>query len=81
MRIDLTPEQKNVIEHAIQSGLVGSVDEFIDSAMGALARRKPGFDQEKARLAGARIRELRRGVTLDLRGRSIRKLAHTGHKY
>jgi Arc/MetJ-type ribon-helix-helix transcriptional regulator len=81
MGIDLTPEQKDVIEHAIQSGLVRSVDEFIDSAMGALSRRESGFDREQARLAGARIRELRKGVTLDLRGISIRELAHTGHKY
>ena len=81
MGIDLTPEQKGVIEHAIQSGLVRSVDEFINSAMGVLSRRADGFDKEKARLAGARIRELRRGVTLDLGGTSIRELAHTGHKY
>ena len=81
MGIDLTPEQKSVIEHAIQSGLVRSVDEFINSAMGVLSRREGSFDKEKARIAGARIRELRRGVTLDLRGTSIRELAHTGHKY
>jgi hypothetical protein len=38
------------------------------------------FDEQKARVAGERIRELRRGVTLDLRGMSIRELAHIGHK-
>ncbi|MDP9084540.1 MAG: hypothetical protein M3N50_12380 [Pseudomonadota bacterium] len=81
MSINLTPEQQNVIQQAIQSGLVQSVDEFINSAVGALSRREGGFDKEKARLAGARIRELRKGVTLDLRGMSIRELAHTGHKY
>jgi hypothetical protein len=79
--INLTPEQQAVIQDAIQSGLVGSVDEFIDSAMGALSCRKNGFDSEEARLAGERIRELRKGVKLDLRGRSIRELAHTGHRY
>jgi hypothetical protein len=79
--ITLTPEQQGVIEQAIQSGLVGSVDEFLDSAVGALSRREGEFDREKARRAGERIRELRKGVTLDLQGMSIRELAHIGHKY
>jgi Arc/MetJ-type ribon-helix-helix transcriptional regulator len=79
--ITLTPEQQGVIEQAIQTGLVRSVDEFISSAVGALSRRDGEFDREKANLAVARIRELRRGVTLDLQGMSIRELAHAGHKY
>jgi hypothetical protein len=61
--------------------LVQSVDEFINSALSALSRREDGFDKEKARLAGARIREIRKGVKLDLQGMSIRELAHIGHKY
>ena len=81
MSINLTPEQQDVIEQAIQSGLVRSVDEFIDSALGALSRSEKVFDRERARLAGTRIRELRKGVTLDLNGMSIRELAHIGHKY
>ena len=81
MSINLTREQQNVIEQAIQSGLVRSVDEFIHSAMGALSHRNGGFDKAKARLAGQRIRELRKGVRLDLKGESIRELAHVGHKY
>ncbi len=81
MGINLTPAQQKVIQQAIESGLVRSVDEFINSAVGALSRRDTGFDKEKARLAGARIRELRKGVTLDLHGMSIRELAHIGHKY
>jgi hypothetical protein len=39
------------------------------------------FNAEKAQAAGARIRELRKGVRLDLQGMSIRDLAHVGHKY
>jgi Arc/MetJ-type ribon-helix-helix transcriptional regulator len=81
MSINLTAEQQNVIQQAIQSGLVRSVDEFINSAMWALSRRKGEFDKEKARIAGERIRELRKGVILELHGMSIRELAHTGHKY
>lgn len=79
--ITLTQEQQKVIEQAIQAGLVRSVDEFIHSAVGALSSRNGGFDKTKAQLAGERIRELRKGVTLDLKGMSIRELAHTGHKY
>jgi Arc/MetJ-type ribon-helix-helix transcriptional regulator len=79
--INLTPEQQEVIQRAIRSGLVESVDEFINSALCALSRGESGFDKERARLAGERIRELRKGVTLDLHGMSIRELAHIGHKY
>ena len=80
MTINLTPDQERAIQEAIQSGLVRSVDEFIDSALGALPHRNGGFDKAKARIAGARIREIRKGVRLDLKGMSIRELAHIGHK-
>jgi Arc/MetJ-type ribon-helix-helix transcriptional regulator len=52
MSINLTPEQQNAIEQAIQSGLVRSVDEFIDSALGALSHRNGEFDKAQARFAG-----------------------------
>jgi Arc/MetJ-type ribon-helix-helix transcriptional regulator len=79
--INLTPEQQSVIQKAIKSGLVRSVDEFINSAMVALSPPEGGFDAQKARVAGERIREIRKGVMLDLRGMSIRELAHIGHRY
>ena len=81
MQIQLKPDQEMVIQAAIQAGLIRSVDEFINTAIEALPRRDAGFDQERARLAGARIREIRKGVKLDLQGTSIRELAHVGHKY
>ena len=50
MSINLTSEQQNAIEQAIQSGLVRSVDEFIDSAVGPChaatvnsTRQRPGL--------------------------------------
>ncbi len=49
MSMVLTPEQQDVIQQAIQSGLVRSVDEFIGSAVDALSRRENRFDKEKAR--------------------------------
>ncbi len=81
MQITLKPDQETVIQAAIQAGLIRSVDEFIDAAIEALPLRDAGFDREKARLAGARMREIRRGVRLGLQGMSIRELAHAGHKY
>lgn len=80
MSINLTPGQLKVGQQAVQPGLVRSVDEFIGSAIEALSRRERGFDRERARRAGARIRELRKGGTLDLRGVSVREPAHIGHK-
>jgi Arc/MetJ-type ribon-helix-helix transcriptional regulator len=82
MTITLTQDQEKAIQEAISSGFARSVDEFIDSAIGALPHyAESTFDLEKARQAGNRIRELRRGVTLDRQSLSIRELAHTGHKY
>ncbi len=81
MHITLKPDQEVVIQAAIRAGLIRSIDEFIDTAIEALPRCEAGFDKEKARLAGARIREIRKGVRLDLQGLSIRELAHAGHKY
>jgi hypothetical protein len=57
------------------------VDEFIEGAIEALPHRENEFDKERARRAGARIREIRKGVKLDLQGMSIREFAHIGHKY
>ena len=81
MHITLKPDQEVVIQAAIRAGLIRSIDEFIDTAIEALPRCEAAFDKEKARLAVARIREIRSGVKLDLQGMSIRELAHAGHKY
>jgi Arc/MetJ-type ribon-helix-helix transcriptional regulator len=81
MTITLTPDQEKAIQDAIRAGVLRSVNEFIDTAIEALPRPDAGFDLERARQAGARIRELRKGVRLDRRGMSIRELAHIGHKY
>lgn len=81
MTITLTPEQERAIKNAIQAGLVRSVGEFIDTAIEALPHQESGFDKEAAQAAVARIRELRKGVRLDLRGMSLREFAHIGHRY
>ena len=81
MQITLRPDQERMIREAIHAGFIRSVDEFIDSAIGALPQGEAPFDEDKARLAGARIREIRKGVRLDLQGMSIREFAHIGHRY
>ena len=81
MTITLTPDQKRAIEGAIRAGLVRSVDEFIETAVKELPRPQGTFNAEAARLAGARIRELRKGVRLERGGMSFREMAHIGHKY
>jgi hypothetical protein len=55
MHITLKPDQEAVIQAAIRTGLIRSIDEFIDTAIEALPRCEAGFDKEEARLAGARI--------------------------
>lgn len=79
MTITLTPNQEKSIKRAIDAGLVRSVDDFIASAIDALPHQ--AFDHEKAQAAVARIRDLRKGVRLDLRGMSLRKFAHIGHRF
>jgi len=81
MIITLKPEQERAIQEAIQTGVIRSVDEFIETAIGALPHREGQFDKEKAGQAVARIRELRKGVKLGLQGMSLREFAHIGHKY
>ena len=39
------------------------------------------FDKEKAQAAVARIRDLRKGVRLDLQGMPLREFAHIGHRF
>ena len=81
MTITLTSDEEKTIRHAIEVGLVRSVNEFIETAIDALSHPDGGFDEERASAAVARIREIRKGVTLGLQGMSIREFAHLGHKY
>jgi hypothetical protein len=65
MQITLRPEQERAVQRAIQAGLIRSVDELIDAAIEALPHSPAGFDKDKARLAGGRIREIHKGVRRD----------------
>jgi len=81
MTITRSPSQERAIKDAIQAGLVRSMDEFIDTAIEALPRQERSFDKDRAQVAVARIRELRKGVRLNLQGMSLREFAHIGHQY
>jgi len=46
MTITLKPEQERAIQEAIQAGLIQSVEEFIETAIGALPRADSPFRGE-----------------------------------
>ena len=84
------PELERRVLEGIQSGRFHDVDDLLTKALDALCEKEaasetlhtePAFDTERASQAVARIREIRKGVRLDLNGMSIRELAHLGHKY
>ena len=92
MNIEIhTPELERRVRDGVVSGRYHDVDELLARALDALSEKEAAngqppqvqdaFDAGRARQAVARIRELRKGVRLDLQGQSIRELAHTGHKY
>lgn len=65
MTIELKPEQEQMIQEALRSGRYRSIDEFLDEALSAWKKETAhAFDRERAQAAAARIRELRKGVTL-----------------
>ena len=84
------PELERRVREGIQSGRFHDVDDLLTKALDALSEKEapsettnaePAFDTERASQAVARIREIRKGVSLGLNGMSIRELAHLGHKY
>jgi Arc/MetJ-type ribon-helix-helix transcriptional regulator len=65
MTIQLNPEQERVIHQAIETGKYHSVDEVLDSALDSIRQRvQPPPALTRSQIAGQRIRELRKGVTL-----------------
>jgi Arc/MetJ-type ribon-helix-helix transcriptional regulator len=76
--ITLRPEQERVIQQAIETGMYKSVDEALDSALESIRMRERfNADATRSQLAGQRIRELRKGATLD--GIPIKELIEEGH--
>jgi Arc/MetJ-type ribon-helix-helix transcriptional regulator len=80
MTIKLTPEQEEGIQRAIKSGVVRSVDEFIETAIALLPQAKHqngGSRQEAVR----DMLEFGEKYRLSLGEPITRKLMHEGHRY
>ncbi|MGA8026188.1 MAG: hypothetical protein WB992_03525 [Bryobacteraceae bacterium] len=79
MTIHLNPAQEHVIHQALETGKYHSVDEVLESAIEAI-RQREGIPPAlvRSQMAGRRIRELRKGVTLD--GLSIKELIEEGRE-
>lgn len=77
--VDIRPEvQAELARQASARGraLEAHAATVLEDAVHLPDMRRPTFDKERARAAGERIRELRKGVTL--RGPTIRELIDEG---
>jgi Arc/MetJ-type ribon-helix-helix transcriptional regulator len=78
MTITLRPEQERVIQLAIETGMYHSVDEVLDFALESIRHEAFDADSTRSRLAGERIRELRKGGTLS--GIPVEELIEEGRE-
>jgi Arc/MetJ-type ribon-helix-helix transcriptional regulator len=81
MTITLRPEYERMIAQAIQSGAYQSPDQVVERALEALSGQSDKTNLPpvtRSQLAGKRIRELRRGVTLG--GIPIKELIEEGRE-
>jgi Arc/MetJ-type ribon-helix-helix transcriptional regulator len=78
MTITLRPEQERVVQRAIETGMYNSVEEVLDSALESIRGREALADLRRSQVAGQRIRELRKGVTLG--GISVKELIEEGRE-
>jgi Arc/MetJ-type ribon-helix-helix transcriptional regulator len=77
MTITLKPDQEKAIQEAIQSGVVQSVEEFIDTAIEALSHTGAA---KPSREAVRRMQEFGEKYHLDLGEPLTRSLLHEGHR-
>ena len=78
MVIEVKPETERLVREEIESGHIRSIDDLIVEGVHAVrARTSPPAGQ--CADAAARLRELRKGITLG--GLRIRDLAHEGHRF
>jgi hypothetical protein len=80
MTIKLTPEQEQAIQKAIKSGVVRSVDEFIDTAIALLPSPKDRTGTSR-QAAVRRMEEFGEKYRLSLGEPITRKLLHESHRY
>ena len=79
MTIELKPEQELIIRQQLASGLYGSVEEVLDTALAGL-RRDHRFSREHRREAVRRMIEFGERRKLSLGEPVTRQLLHEGHR-
>ena len=83
MTIEVKPETERLVREEIESGHIRSIDDLIVAGVHAVRARTSSTGrrdtQGQCADAAARLRELRKGVTLG--GLRIRDLAHEGHRF
>jgi Arc/MetJ-type ribon-helix-helix transcriptional regulator len=77
--IELKPEHARIIQQQLASGLYGSVDEVLDTALASLPRDRR-FDREYRREAVRRMIEFSERRRLSLGEPVTRQLLHEGHR-
>jgi len=78
MTIKLTPEQEQAIQKAIESGVVRSVDDFIDAAIALIPRGKTQRNGSRQK-AVRDMEEFGEKYRFRLGEPITRKLLHEGH--
>jgi hypothetical protein len=78
VNIEITrPEIELLIEERLQTGaFVDAEDVILQALQSSVSELAPAFDKQRALAAGARIRELSKGLTLG--GLTIRELIDEG---
>jgi putative addiction module CopG family antidote len=77
--IELKPEQEQIIQQQLASGLYGSVEEVLDTALAGLPHDRR-FDQEHRREAVRRMIEFGERRKLSLSEPVNRQFLHEGHR-
>lgn len=78
------PELENILQQRLRAGNFSSVEEMLLNAFKEARASGAGESTQKGKALAAanRIRELRKGVTLNRPdGISLREYAHIGHRY
>jgi len=79
MTIELKPEQERIVRQQLATGLYGSVDEVITSALASLPQ-DCRFDRENRREAVRRMIEFGERRKLSLGETVTRQFLHEGHR-
>ena len=76
------PELESILQQQLKAGNFASVEDLLLRTFRGAQLAADEQWKAKALEAAARIRELRKGVTLNRpEGMSLREYAHTGHRY